>query len=226
MAIDETLLESALHHGVCTVRLYEWGEPTVSLGYFQPAQDVTRHPVFSRLAAVRRLSGGGAILHDRELTYSCAVPAGREEIRPPQKLYSLVHCRIIETLAGRGVMLAMRGETKRESAEPFLCFGRGDEHDIVLEGHKVLGSAQRRRRGAVVQHGSLLLAASEHAPQFPGICDLSPGFSSEGLSVELAEALGGLFGSVERCELTETEQARATELLSRYEQVSQMRLPN
>ena len=60
----------------------------------------------------------------------------------------------------------------------FLCFGRGDAQDLVVdtptgEVHKVLGSAQRRRRGAVLQHGSLLLRRSDAAPEFPGLFDLA-----------------------------------------------------
>ena len=113
----------------------------------------------------------------------------------------------------------MRGETNKLAAEPFLCFGRGDEHDLVVGAYKVLGSAQRRRRGAVVQHGSLLLAASEHAPQFPGIADLVPDFDAAGLADELAEVIGPLFGSIQRGVLSPAEIARAAELQQRYERL-------
>ncbi|MGE3316782.1 MAG: hypothetical protein AB7O26_16815, partial [Planctomycetaceae bacterium] len=70
-----------------------------------------------------------------------------------------------------------RGADRPESEGEFLCFGRGDQRDIVSGGHKVVGSAQRRRRGAVLQHGSILISRSHHAPEFPGICDIAPGIS-------------------------------------------------
>src|SRR5436190_15116613 len=74
MAIDEALLESAATDGVATLRLYQWSEPTLSLGYFQAAEERERHQASTNCPLVRRASGGGAILHDRELTYSLALP--------------------------------------------------------------------------------------------------------------------------------------------------------
>src|SRR5882724_9809402 len=74
MAVDEALLESAAVDGIATLRLYQWSEPTLSLGYFQPAADRQTHPASRECPLVRRASGGGAILHDRELTYSLAIP--------------------------------------------------------------------------------------------------------------------------------------------------------
>jgi len=86
---------------------------------------------------------------------------------------------------------------------------------VVCEGHKVLGSAQRRRRGAVLQHGSLLWARSDWAPEFPGICDLANApVDAETLEVNLrrvlGEALGGNF--VEEAELPIDEWPRICEL--------------
>src|SRR5689334_21696416 len=74
MAIDDALLESAAEAGVATLRLYQWSEPTLSLGYFQAAAERKTHQPSLTCALVRRASGGGAILHDRELTYSLALP--------------------------------------------------------------------------------------------------------------------------------------------------------
>src|SRR5688500_9559950 len=74
MAVDEALLESAATGSVATLRFYEWHEPTLSLGYFQPAADREQHAASRACPLVRRASGGGAIVHDRELTYSLAWP--------------------------------------------------------------------------------------------------------------------------------------------------------
>ena len=76
MAVDEVLLEWSAEQGGCCWRLYRWQEPTLSLGYFQPYDERRRHPASRDCPAVRRLSGGGAILHDAELTYSLVVPSG------------------------------------------------------------------------------------------------------------------------------------------------------
>jgi lipoate-protein ligase A len=82
--------------------------------------------------------------------------------------------------------------------EAFLCFSRGDECDVVLAGFKVLGSAQRRRKGAILQHGSLVYRRSEFAPQFPGLFELAPHCGAvdiAALQQRLAEAVSGIFGT-------------------------------
>jgi len=177
MAVDETLLETAVHRGDCFLRWYRWSEPTVSLGYFQNTDELDTAGEFASLPRVKRLSGGGAILHHHEWTYACALPADHPLARSPYELYAAVHERIIAVLANYGIAAQLRGAVKPGDEQSFLCFGRGDRNDIVLKGHKVLGSAQRRRRGAVLQHGSLLMRRSEYAPQFSGIVDLTPAVS-------------------------------------------------
>ncbi|HSQ54269.1 MAG TPA: lipoate--protein ligase family protein, partial [Gemmata sp.] len=75
MAGDETMLESASERGIATLRFYTWTEPTLSLGYFQPAADREQ---LSPVPWVRRSTGGAGIVHHRELTYSFALPAKPE----------------------------------------------------------------------------------------------------------------------------------------------------
>ncbi len=184
MALDEALLNSAVRCGVCTVRVYRWCEPTVSLGYFQKPGELDASSPLMALPQVQRLTGGGAILHHYEWTYSCAVPAGHPAIRVPGELYAAVHRRIIDALAMHGVTADLRSATTSSTkpaasspTSPFLCFFRGDPNDIVLNGRKIVGSAQRRRKGAVLQHGSILLRHSEFAPEIPGIADLAATFA-------------------------------------------------
>ncbi|MCC7425164.1 MAG: hypothetical protein IT428_33255, partial [Planctomycetaceae bacterium] len=76
MAIDEALLETAVDAEQCTLRFYRWSEPTVSLGYFQKPEEAAADPLLAGLPIVPRLSGGGAILHHHEWTYSIALPPG------------------------------------------------------------------------------------------------------------------------------------------------------
>lgn len=172
MAVDESLLDLAVRESVATFRWYRWAEPTLSLGYFQHEADVAADPRWNGLPTVRRLSGGGAILHHHEWTYSFAVPARQPLFRQPEELYDLVHRAIIDILNQRGGESGLRGETQLLPAEPWLCFSRRDAHDVVWRGHKILGSAQRRRKGAVLQHGSLLERASPLTPEHPGALDL------------------------------------------------------
>jgi lipoate-protein ligase A len=173
-------LESAAA-GQATLRFYQWSEPTLSLGYFQPVADREQHPASRECPLVRRASGGGAIVHDRELTYSMAVPQTAGHWPAAGGLYDICHQTLIVTLAELGIPAALwrataicRGEDARASAEePFLCFQRRSCSDIVLGDAKIVGSAQRRRRGGVLQHGSILLGQSPFAPELPGLNDLT-----------------------------------------------------
>lgn len=200
MALDEALLESAVQFAGCAVRIYRWSEPTVSLGYFQKPGELDPSSPLNSLPQVRRLTGGGAILHHHEWTYSCIVPSGHPSIRVPGELYAALHRRIIAVLSEHGITANLRchADTKNDAlhtpASPFLCFFRGDPNDIVLNGRKIVGSAQRRRKGAVLQHGSILLRRSEFAPDIPGIADLSPDFEpSESLGEQFCRAIAKLF---------------------------------
>ena len=213
MAVDEVLLEAAAGRGDCTLRIYEWDQATVSLGYFQSGTDPSLETRFPGLPKVRRLSGGGAILHHHEVTYSITIADGHPLAVSPAVLYEEVHRRVIAMLAGWGVEARLRGEPLRFETEPFLCFSRGDVRDIVLGRHKIMGSAQRRRRGAVLQHGALLLAGSPHAPEFPGLAELA-GCVQDRLTViqALHQALRSLLpGEPVECGLTESEQLQAAE---------------
>jgi lipoate-protein ligase A len=223
MAVDEALLEAALDRGECTVRWYRWREATVSLGYFQSSVAAAAIPGLLDLPIVRRLTGGGAILHHHEWTYSCAVPPCNPLAENPTQIYDRVHERIVAALAEQKIQAALRGEALADREGTFLCFGRGDPRDIVLKGHKILGSAQRRRRGAVLQHGSLLVRASEYAPQFPGVADLGPQRGDVERALDgkfighLGTSIGDLFGSLNPCvDHPATIERRVKELLLKY----------
>lgn len=190
MAVDDALLTDASEGGVATLRFYGWKVPTLSLGYFQAFESRDEHSPSRSCAIVRRASGGGAILHHHELTYSLAMPAAYWPERNHGRFYCVVHDLLVQALASLGVGGARRhgagacdtqpqgedplgnGEAAN-SDEPFLCFERRTEHDVVLAVAKIAGSAQRKRRGAVLQHGSVLLAQSQFAPTLPGIGELA-----------------------------------------------------
>lgn len=172
MAADETLLDSAVA-GVASLRFYGWTSATASLGYFQPAKVRLSDVRLARLPFVRRPSGGSTLVHHHELTYAFAIPAG-----PPwhthERWLSRMH-RIIRTaLAELGVSDAVEsaGEPAPQHGE-VLCFHQVTACDLLCAGKKFVGSAQRKHRQAMMQHGSILLAQSEHTPALPGIRELA-----------------------------------------------------
>jgi lipoate-protein ligase A len=174
MAADEYLLRTALPRSEPTLRLYRWSRPTLSLGYFQRYAARQQHKASEACPAVRRASGGGAIVHDREWTYSLCIPIADRWSSATAELYQIVHQSIIDLLAQFGIptQLSNQQTTAGENA-PFLCFQRRAIGDLLCQGHKVAGSAQRRSQGALLQHGSVLLHRSIAAPELPGINDLS-----------------------------------------------------
>lgn len=217
MAVDEALLDAAIQGNVATLRLYQWDAPTLSLGYFQCYDDRHQHAASSACAVVRRQSGGGAILHDRELTYSLTLPPGHPFTHDAPALYSAMHNAFVALLTLRlnaasknhwRLVLNDNHPQLAASDEPFLCFERRACGDLLLidsrettainpppPAYKILGSAQRRHRGAILQHGSLLLARSAAAPELPGWSDLvGESLPLDELMCDLVRQLFGLLG--------------------------------
>ena len=175
MAADEVLLESAAA-GRASVRFYGWSGPTLSLGYFQPERLRHTDEGLARLPYVRRPSGGDALVHHHELTYAFALPAGPPWQAPGARASSWlprVHAVIAAALGSLGIGVRLYGAGRAEPFGGFLCFQHLTPGDLLIGPAKVAGSAQRRQRGAVLQHGGLLLAASPHAPALPGIRELA-----------------------------------------------------
>jgi len=175
MAVDEAILQSTQQHQQCTLRFYQWCEPTLSLGYFQAHAERETHAESRSCPLVRRSTGGGAIVHDFELTYSFACPIARGSGSNTEGLYQVFHKTLIEVLSAEfGVTATMcQSRASDRAAPPFLCFKRRSFGDILIDDHKVTGSAQRRRRSAVLQHGSVLLGTSNKATELHGIREIT-----------------------------------------------------
>ena len=207
MAMDAAMLELGATRDVSVIRIYRWCEPTVSVGYFQGSSDHQESP-FPGLPTVRRLSGGGAILHDLEITYSCTLPASHPIRQDPSALYEIIHRSLIKLLQECGTECMLRSEfdsnqlakvqaelpseniNAHPAEEPFLCFLRSNPNDIVHEsGIKIVGSAQRRRKGITLQHGSVLLSASQVCPDVNGILQLSKEFDAPQFSFRLPDTI-------------------------------------
>jgi len=242
MAVDEVLLDTAAADGQCTLRFYRWQEPTLSLGYFQTYADRWQHAASSGSAVVRRSSGGGAIMHDRELTYSLAIPARHPLAVDRLGCYRAIHLALIEALAQWGIEATLaakpsppaplpkgegscgmptlsKGEGSPVSAaqrEPFLCFQRRSPGDVLVGDIKVAGSAQRRCRGAVLQHGSVLLAQSAAAPELAGLQELTGNAISCEQLIEawLVRLAGALSATWQSGQLSDEQHRRANALMT------------
>ncbi len=218
MAVDEALLEAA-GQGVTTLRLYQWHEPTLSLGYFQAAGERAGHAASRTCPLVRRASGGGAIVHDRELTYCLATLITDRLGAKADALYAAVHGALIETLAELGVRAHLHESATsvdRTARQPFLCFQRRTRGDVMCGGAKIAGSAQRRQRSALAQHGSILLSQSACAPELPGIEQLAGiSISADDLAQRFAGQLAGKLGlTLTAGKLSPSETSRASALES------------
>lgn len=197
MALDEALLDAVGRDGLAAVvRTYSWSVPTLSLGYFQPIARAEADSRWYGVPIVRRPTGGGALWHDREVTYAVVIPSTHPLARRSADLYRTVHAALARLLAESGIEARRRGDTgSGPGPKPFLCFADRDAEDVVAGCVKLVGSAQRRRAGAVLQHGSVLLAGSSRTPELPGASDLlgdvvEPTTWAGQISLVLPEALG------------------------------------
>jgi lipoate-protein ligase A len=186
MAADELLAEEVAAAGGIAVRLYRWSRPTLSLGGFQKyaaAEPIARA---AGLDLVRRPSGGGAILHGTDITYAAAVARGHLLAASPQQFYDALHSTLVAELQTVGMAASMVppaeatvGVSGGSAPDgPLLCFDRRAVGDVVVGVHKVMGSAQRRLSGSILQHGSLLMRKCDQAgPLYtrPGLSELSDG---------------------------------------------------
>ncbi|MCP4250513.1 MAG: lipoate--protein ligase family protein [bacterium] len=179
MAADEALLNRVGRgDSPPTLRLYQWSPPTISLGYFQAYADYEAlEPPAGELEVVRRLTGGGAILHDRELTYSLTLPLDHLLLAEgPNRLYELIHDAIIACLNEAGMRVS-RGGPSDDSGPgrgPFFCFARRHHLDVLAGDEKLAGSAQRRTRQAVLQHGSIVIERRFHQQPAATTADVEP----------------------------------------------------
>lgn len=161
MAVDETILEEVIRGtSLSTLRLYAWDPPCLSLGRAQPFTDVKT----SRLAShgwevVRRMTGGRAILHTDELTYSVTAPVDEPRVAGSLlESYNRLAGALLAAVQDLGMLVEMKeGKADRNGQSNPVCFEVPSTYEITVDGKKLIGSAQARRREGVLQHGSLPL---------------------------------------------------------------------
>lgn len=174
MAADEAILTSA-ERGECapTLRLYRWSEPTLTVGYAQDPR-----PFAVGLPVVRRITGGRAVLHDMELTYSVVAGNGHPLFSDGiMDGYRLISTAIVDALKECGV----RAEFAPPPATPSgkggaggACFRSPSRYEVLAGGKKLAGSAQRRFKRSFLQHGSILFGADRFMNESvfgPGMLD-------------------------------------------------------
>lgn len=158
MAMDHALMERARRTGERVFRVYSWSCPTLSLGRHQAARGridagVARH---LGVGLVRRPTGGRALLHHREVTYSVTASLERDEsARDWYESINEVLLAALHSLGVRAESAAASGRTPLPASAS--CFVRPDEGEIMVGGRKLVGSALLRQRDVLLQHGSILI---------------------------------------------------------------------
>ncbi len=209
MGLDEVLLEG--QGEAPALRLYTWRPATLSLGYFQRLGDVPA--VGQSQAVVRRITGGGAIHHAAELTFSIAADLEHPLYRGPvAESYERVHAAIALALTDFGIEAQLRGpaalSSDREGSG--MCFHHSTALDLCWGGAKGVGSAQRRRGARVLHHGSIKLGAD---PFEPGVAVVGGTADAAGVGASLLRALARTHGiDFEARPPSAAEERRALEL--------------
>lgn len=158
MARDTALQARAAKTSETVFSIYSWARPTLSFGRHQPATglyDLERIHA-AQLDVVRRPTGGRAILHDREVTYSVTAPL--DDAEPLRETYSRINRILLDGLTRLGVVAGLASPSERAPAPSGRpCFETPAEGELVAQGGKLVGSAQWRDGGALLQHGSILV---------------------------------------------------------------------
>jgi lipoyl(octanoyl) transferase len=160
MAVDEAMITAYRSAKMPpTLRLYTWQRPSLTIGYFQSIQEELDWSVCqsNKIPVIRRITGGRAVLHGRDLTYS--VVAGPSSIFPTksiQKTFLTISRAFLLSFSYLGLRAEAVASSPKHVKTP-LCFASPSWYEIVCEGRKVIGSAQRRWRDAFLQQGSVLI---------------------------------------------------------------------
>jgi lipoyl(octanoyl) transferase len=207
MAIDEALLGRARRTGETVFRVYAWSCPTLSLGRNQTACGVYDAAAARDrgVSIVRRLTGGRAVLHHREVTYSVTAPLEASESLGES--YGRINRLLLSGLQSLGVRATVARPRSRVRSPGFApCFEEPAPGELVVDHRKLVGSAQVREQNALLQHGSILVdddqgmiaaLATRALPDLPAASTLRDALQRVPTLEEVAEAL---FGAVRQIE--------------------------
>jgi len=162
MAVDESILEHiGRGESIPTLRLYAWNPPCLSLGHAQPFSDVDVNRLKQRgWEVVRRATGGRAILHTDELTYSVIAPSNEPRVEGSVlESYNRLAQALLLAVKSLEIPVEMKEAVTQDGIlrnNP-VCFEVPSTYEITVNGKKLIGSAQARKKEGVLQHGSLPL---------------------------------------------------------------------
>jgi len=204
MAADQALLNDAARSGTATLRLYRWDPPCLSLGrnelesHYNPAR-------IEQLGidVVRRPTGGRAVWHEDEVTYAVAAPIAT--FGSLREAYCGIHERIAAALRALGADVTLAPDRRLTRPPPYPtaaspdrpgpCFETAVGGEILVQGRKLVGSAQVRRGDAFLQHGSVLLGGSqEMLGAVSGATNLSTALGRPVTFQEVADAIVRAWG--------------------------------
>ena len=155
MAIDEALFDSV---AVPSIRFYRWNSPALSFGYFGKFADVANYA--SERDLVRRWTGGGVVFHGEDLTYAIVIPPSDPVFSESSRsIYAAIHAALRDALVANGEPAELApGMVDAGAAiidRGYSCFANPVRADVMLNGRKVAGAAQRRTRRGLLQQGSI-----------------------------------------------------------------------
>src|SRR5690242_15019122 len=152
MAMDETLLETVAQKDGPILRFYGWSEPAASFGYFQKYAEIERVTLLRPL--VRRPTGGGVVPHGSDLTYSVVFPANHEWYAfTAKESYRRIHEWIQASFASLSISTELADCCRKEHSGQ--CFLGYEQYDVLWNGQKIAGAAQRRTRSGLLIQGSV-----------------------------------------------------------------------
>lgn len=218
MAVDHALLDRARTSNEAVFRIYTWARPTLSFGMHERAQLNPAVAESAGVDVVRRPTGGRALLHNREVTYSVTAPTSDDSL---SQSYRAINAILLDALTRLGVN-ASEAERRGRALRPdgAACFAEPNVGELVVGGRKLVGSAQRRDEHALLQHGSILLANDQalvgtlrgESQEVPPAATLSEALGrdvsvqevSESLIAALRTAAGAPVRTLDDAELADT----------------------
>ena len=193
MAIDEALLEYAT---APSIRFYRWQSPALSFGYFGKFTDVADYAAGHDL--IRRWTGGGIVVHGNDLTYALVIPADDSAFNESSpRIYEKIHRALADALNAIGQRAVVAGgvdpgrsniaQGGAVNASRYNCFANPVRADVMLDGRKIAGAAQRRTRRGLLQQGSIQGVELENGLPGRFATALSPNCSQRNIDEELLD---------------------------------------
>ncbi len=165
MAMDEALMNWQRDTGMPPVlRFYSWLPAGITVGFFQKLNGSIDLDAAAKrgIPLVRRQTGGKAVLHDQELTYSVVIPEQHPSMpKSVKEAYVVISKGLLEGYRNLGIQAELAEKKKRAAASSAVCFEEPSWHELTVAGKKAAGSAQTRKQGIILQHGSIPLDLDE-----------------------------------------------------------------